>query len=464
MIQTYNNLLFEKITFNNGELDSIIINDLIKQFSGERERLSGLWARYKGDVPILKKTVADYYKKNNKLVNNFRQEIIGQSVGYTFGNPIVYTFNKEKYSETDVKQIEDAITSFNKLNDVEKLDMETGEYSSVCGYGARLYYLDKDGLLRTMNLNPWEVIFVYDATIDKMVYALIYYQIEYYDAVKKTYEMRWKVELYDDKNVTFYFEYEKGKFELDPDEKTIPHMFKDVPVVKFSNNTLEQGEFEQCESLIDAYDLLLSNAQDETDEFRSAYLSVTGGQISEDDVKRARQTGVFQTPEGVSIQFITKELPTEFYNSQAKKLKDNIYNLSNTLDWTDPILQGNAESGVAKKIKFTQIESKVIMKERNFTKALYDQYNLLTDIWGMKRIPLIYWDMNFIFVRNTPIDFYYYGQAGQVLTNQISEETKLSLFPFIKDPVEELKRLKSEREESGALIDLENIAEPTGSI
>ena len=471
MIATYNNLLFEKIEFNQGELDSQIIKDLIKTFEPDRERMIGLWNKYKGVVPILEKTMPDSYKKNNKLANDFRGIIVTQVVGYLWGIPIVYTFDQSRYDENQSQNIKLAIEEFNKTNNIEQLDSITGEYASVCGYGSRLFYIDINGILRTMNVAPWETIFVYDPTIDKMMYSIIYYQIDYYDLKTKTYSKRWKVELYDDTNVSFYFEYEKNKFELDPDEpkNPTPHMFNDVPVVKFNNNTLNTGDFESVQSLIDSYDLLTSNAQDELDEFRLAYLAIIGGQITDDDVKRARQTGVFQNPEGVDIKFITKELPTAMYDSQAKKLKENIFALSSTLDFSDQVFSGNAESGLARRLKFQSLESKSIIKERNYSKALFDQYNLLTDIWEKKKIKLNPYDMQFIFGRDLPIDIMYYAQAGALLTGQVSEETKLSLFPFIPDPSEELKRLDNERNNSGPIIDLniladEPINEPTGSV
>jgi len=466
MIATYNNLLFEKIKFNNDELDSIIINDLIKTFEPDRNRMIGLWDRYKGQVPIKSRQMPDTYKKNNKLANDYRGTIVSQVVGYMYGIPIVYSFDHTPYNETQSNEIKTTIDNFNKLNSIADLDAVTGEYSSVCGYGSRLYYIDVNGLLRTMNLNPWETIFVFDPTIDKMMYAIIYYQIDYYDTQRKTYEKRWKVELYNSETVTFYFEYEKNKFELDPDEKENPksHLFNDVPVVKFSNTNLEKGDFENVESLIDGYDIIVSDAQNELEEFRLAYLGIIGGMMEEEDVKRARQTGTFQLPEGMDIKFITKALPTEFVKEHSKLLKENIFSLSSTIDFDNDVFSGNAESGLSRRLKFQQLESKAIKKERKFVKALYDQYNLLTDIWGKKNIKLNPYDMIFVFVRDLPIDIMYYAQAGQMLSGQVSDETKLSLFPFINDPAEELKRIQKEKSENGSLIDLEEInMQPTGS-
>ena len=456
MIATYNNLLYEKISFNNAELDSKIINDLIKTFKPDRERMIGLWNRYKGQVPIKDRTMPDNYKKNNKIANDYRGTIISQVVGYMYGSPIVYAFDQAKYTDAQDIDIRKYIDNFNKLNNIPDLDAITGEMASVCGYGSRLLYIDLYGLLRIMNWKPWETIFVYDPTIDKMQYAIIYYLIDYYDTIKRVYEKRWKVELYDDRNVTFYFEYEKGKFELDPDEKINPkpHLFKDVPVIKFANNNLENGDFENVESLIDGLDIVISDAQNELEEFRLAYLGIIGGMMDEDDVIRARQTGTFQLPEGMDIKFITKTLQTDFVDKHVTRLKENIFSLSSTIDFDNDVFSGNAESGLSRRLKFQQLESKAIKKERKFEKALYDQYKLLTDIWAMKNVLLDPYDMIFTFNRDLPIDVMYYATAGNMLTGQVSEETKLKLFPFVDDAREEIIRMENEATQRGELIDL----------
>lgn len=466
MIDVYNNLLFEKIKFNNSELDSRIINDLIKTYRPERERMIGLWERYKGEVPIKNKKVSSNYKKNNKLSNPYRQQIISQVVGYMFGIPIVYSIDESNYTEQASTNIKKSIDYFNKINNIADLDAVTGEYASVCGYGSRLLYIDINGILRAMNINPWETIFVYDPTIDKMVYAIIYYQVDYYDVRKKTYEKRWKVELYDDTNVSFYFEYEKNKFELDPDEPNnpVPHMFNNVPVVKFNNNTISKGDFEDVETLVDSYDYLVSRAADNLEEFSDAYLAIVGGVVTEEDIIKARSSGVWQIPDGVSIEWLIKNLPTEYDKEQAKRLKDNIYNLSSTLDLTDNVWSGNAESGIARKLRMQSLESRAIQKERKFVKALYDQYNLISNIWAKKNIKLNAHDMSFVFNRDLPVDISYYGQAGQMLTGLISHQTLLGLFPFIHDPNEELKRLEAEQQNSGQIVDLNTILEPSGSL
>ena len=62
--------------------------------------------------------------------------------------------------------------------------------------------------------------------------------------------------------------------------------------------------------------------------------------------------------------------------NQKKTLRDNIYLLSNTVDFSDQNFSGNAESGTSRKYRFSALEDRCIKKERKFTKAFYEQYNL----------------------------------------------------------------------------------------
>lgn len=461
-MQNSETILYSKIINENGSLTSKIIVDLIKDYDKERTALKGLWDRYKGDTPIKHRTMPDRYKINNKISHDFRGQIVRQKTGYLFGEPITYSFNHSNYNESQIEQIKSAIKSFNRLNNIEDLDNLTGEYATACGYGARLFYIDTTGLLRAMNIVPWEVIFVKDPTLDKVSFAIIYYQVDYVDIVSGKSEKRWKVEFYDNTKVTIYFEYEKNKFIEDPLELKNPflHMFNSVPVIKYSNNALEMSDFEKVEPLIDSYDLLVSDAINELEEFRLAYLAVIGGQLQEEDVLRAKQNGTFNIPEGVDVKFITKTLQTDFVENQKKSIRENIYLLSNTVDLTDQAFSGNAESGISRKYRFAALEDRSIETERKFNKAFFEQYQLISFILGKKNIPLKYEDMEFIWKRNLPIDLLYYGQVVQMFTGQVSEKTKLGLLPFVVDVDSELKQMIAENQSFDRTILLEDINVP----
>src|SRR5699024_5982785 len=203
----------------------------------------------------------------------------------------------------------------------------------ICGYGARLAYIDKEGLERVINIDPWEVIFIENQSTKETDYAMRYYPFE----IVKDEKLRTtttKVEWYDDEKVTFYIKGDDGTYILDDTEPINPlyHTFDYVPVVKFENNNEEIGSFEKVEELIDGYDRLISDAQNEMEEFRQAYMKFIGASVDKETILEARQSGAFNLPEGGDIGFITKEVNDQFLENHKKTLNDNIYKFSQTVD------------------------------------------------------------------------------------------------------------------------------------
>jgi len=79
------------------------------------------------------------------------------------------------------------------------------------------------------------------------------------------------------------------------------------------------------EALIDAYDKTVSDAQNEIEEFRLAYLLLTGAEIDEDTLIKARATGVIELPAEGDAKYLTKVLQTEFIENQKNTLERNIF-------------------------------------------------------------------------------------------------------------------------------------------
>ena len=437
-----------------------IIKELIEDHEEDRQRMIDLYEKYKGDVKILSRRFEDPEKINNKIVNHYRGEIINQIVGYLFGKPITYQLEEEGYDESDVDKYHELLTRFKKRNNIEDLDSKTGKLMSICGYGARLCYIDGNGYERVMNIKPWEAIIIKDASLDETQYAIRYYPVymKEYNLTKQKEELveRYRVEFYDGKNITFYLQNKYGNYDLDHtvENNPMPHYFDYVPVIKFTNNDEEMGDFEVVDSLVDAYDRLISDAQNEVEEFRQAYMIFSGNiTVDKEFIKQARQTGAIQVPDG-SVTYLTKDINPTMYENQKKTLNDNIYKFAETVDMSDEKFSGSQQSGEARKWKLLALENKAITKERKFTAALREMFKVIGSSWKKKGLEVDYLDLYWNFTRNIPIDLKYIADSVTELKGVISDQTLLSLMPFIDDVKGEMDRIEEEKEKDEDVMSL----------
>jgi SPP1 family phage portal protein len=436
----------------NGQVTSEIIKDLIADHAPKRAKMLALYNRYKtDDLPILNREFEDQNKINRKLNNSFDSEIVDTKVGYFIGNPISYQVDDVQQGSEKVSA---TLSEFNLRNSIDDLDSETVKMATICGYAARLLYIDRNGQERAMKVNPWEVILVYDRSIDEPQFALRYYDI----AVKTGKEevTRTRVEWYDDTTITYYLENEKGEYVLDISEPVNPqpHLFDLVPVIVFPNNEEQQGDAEKVLNLIDAYDRTMSDVNSEIEQFRLAYMAFYGYDPDEATLSMARYTGAFgldEKGEGVGIEFITKDMNDTAIENHLNRLEGNIMRFGKSVNMTDESFASNL-SGVAIRYKLMALENKCITMERKMTAALRQQFKVLATAWAKKGIPVDYTNIYFQFKRNLPVNLLDEAQTTAQLRGHVSERTRLSQLSFVDDVEWELEEMAKDAE---GLIDLD---------
>ena len=430
----------------NGQATSEIIKDLIADHAPKREKALSLYNRYKtDDLPILNREFEDPGKINRKLNNSFDSEIVDTKVGYFIGNPISYQVDDVQQGS---EKVDATLADFSLRNSIDDLDSETVKMATICGYGARLLYIDRDGLERVMNVNPWEVILVYDRSINEPQFALRYYDVTIKEGKEE--KTRTRVEWYDDTTVTYYLEDDSGDFVLDISEPVNPqpHLFDLVPVIVFPNNEEQQGDAEKALNLIDAYDRTLSDVNSEIEQFRLAYMAFYGYDPDEETLARARQTGAFgldEKSEGVGIEFITKTMNDTAIENHLNRLEGNIMRFGKTVNMTDENFSQNL-SGVAIRYKLMALETKCITLERKMTAALRQQFRVLATAWAKKGIPADYINIFFQFKRNLPVNLLDEAQTTAQLRGQVSERTRLSQLSFVDDVEWEMEEMAKDGE------------------
>ncbi|WP_218947457.1 phage portal protein [Bacillus sp. SH5-2] len=440
-----------RMSVNNPTSD--VIREIIKLHSTSKNTTLSLYNRYDQDgLEIQKRSMPDPKKPNNKLPHDYRGYIINQSVGYLFGKPISYQIDKMKYDEQKHQTFTRRLAEFNTLNAMDDLDSELGKITSICGYAARLLYVDTNGIERVMNLNPWEVVFIQDK--NEISHVIRYYKVPI--IVGNEQKERTKVEWYDSKDIYFFIENEDGNFVVDQEDNKYvkSHMFDYVPVILFQNNNEEKGDFEKVEALIDAYDKNRSDSVNEVETFANAYMKFKGTTVDQEVIDNAKQTGAFEVPEDGDVDFITKNVNDNFVENTRKNLNEDIHKFSASVDMADEKFSGSAQTGESRKWKLIELENKAGTKARKFGKGLREQFKVLCSAWTKKEIHINYLDVFWEFKRNLPIDLLYVADFASKLKGIHSDRTVLEQIPYIDDVDYELQLMVEEKE--GA-IDLDNL-------
>jgi SPP1 family phage portal protein len=440
-----------------------IIAKMIETHEPERRQKIAFYQRYKAaidGVPILSRKPVEYEdfetgtikridnKVNNRLNNSFDAEIVDTKVGYMFGSPISYEVDKENETETP---FEKEIEIFNTRNNIADKDSEWGKKAAICGYGARLAYIDREGKERVANLNPWESIIMSAEDITEPEFALRYYPIS---------DTQYKAEFYDDK---YFYIYEQREGGYTLTEKK-PHTFDYCPLWGLPNNEELMADTEKVFALIDAYDRTLSDANNEIEQYRLAYLILKGMGADEETLQEMKRSGIIELlDKDDEVNYLTKQINDAMIENHLNRLEENILRFAKSVNFSDEAF-GTSVTGVAMRFKLLALENKCITMERKMTSALRYQFKVLCSAWAKKNICAAedYLNVWFGFKRNLPAHILDEAQTTMALKGMVSEETRLSLLSFVDDVQYELDQMKKEQEEMMAAYPLEPLGGDTG--
>lgn len=435
---------------NNGEPTPKLLKKIIDEFEPLKQRMINRYERYKASekgVPIFTREFkgdGNKDKVNNKLNNDFFSEIIDTKIGYMFGLPISYSLDHE--DEEVLKRIQD----FLKSNHTEDADAETGKFASICGYGARLLYHDKEGIEKVMNIKPYEAIFLTNSSIAEPNYAIRCYPIKVIDG--DDFKDGYKVEFY---NETQIIEYTGEDLDKLQETNRITNLYKGVPLIGFPNNEELQGDVDKAIKLIEGYDRALSDINSEIEQFRLAYMVFKGVEVDDDTIEKLKKTGALEVGDEGDASFLTKDLNDNILEHHLDRLEKNICRFTKHVNLSDESFGGNL-TGVAIRYKLLALETKSGTLEMKFTKSLRQQFKLLFDAWNLRsnKEELDYLCMTFQFTRNLPVNLADEADVQGKLQGLMSEETRLSLFSAIHDPKAEMQKMQEEEVDS---IDLDTV-------
>lgn len=402
--QKYPDFTAEIEAIKNGGINDTLLNRIVNKHLQNAACSKELIARYEAledGVPIFHRsprfeTDSEEKKEliNHKINNDFFSEIVDFKTGYFAGNPIAYSYadtrealedtgeagdsedEKQRARDEAAKVITDFVTRANMFD----VDMECTKYAAICGYAARLFYINPDGEESCMTVAPNEAIILSDTRdITHPTYGVRYYTVTDINDREIV-----KAEFYDE-NTIYYAE---GSINALHIVNQAPNLFGCCPLQGIPNNREMLGDCEKVLALIDAYDRALSDTNNEVDSFANAYMVYENVSMTDEEIHRAQVSGAiqFHSGGGGKVYFLTKDINDGFLEHHLDRLEENIYRFSKTPNLSDAAF-GTA-SGISLKFKLTGLETKCGMFEAKMRSAANYMFYLLSKAWEKKFVKI----------------------------------------------------------------------------
>ena len=416
----------------NTSITGDVIKWVISKHKAEKDRIAELMNYYNNNNTAINNRSYDDNKPSNKLSHPFASYITNMAVGYFLGKPISYNSNNSNI----LSRINDVF----KYNDEADNNTTLAKYSSICGYAVELIYADEDSNARFKAIPADEVAIVYDNTLEENILCAVRYFDEEIVGTDKT-----------KTTISVYTSDEIQTYELkDEDINLIEselHYFQDVPVVVYINNDELYGDFEKVKSLIDAYDQAQSDTANDFEYFTNALLVISGILVDDEnglDFKNNRVLN-FTGSEG-KAEYLIKNINDSALENFKNRLVEDIHKFSQIPNLTDEQFAGNV-SGESMKYKLMGLENITGLKEAKFKKGLMRRIELLCNFLNLATNDLmLYTDIQPIFTRNKPKNEVELANMVKGLYGILSDETLISILPFIENSNEEIEKRNKEKE------------------
>ncbi|TQA96724.1 phage portal protein, partial [Enterococcus faecalis] len=113
---------------------------------------------------------------------------------------------------------------------------------------------------------------------------------------------------------------------------------------EFKNNTNRYCDFEVAEELSDPFDRSLSDQQNEVEQFKLAYMAISGSRLDEKEARRMmEQLGIINLPDPqAKVGYVTKGINKDFNEYHLNQLKKLYYTVTKSIDFNDEVFKSNS--------------------------------------------------------------------------------------------------------------------------
>lgn len=421
------------------------ISDWISNFlSNHRGRLVKLGEYYDGKNAIIKKKVVKN-RPNYSINVNLAKYITDVHTGYFAGQAIAYDYADDEKG----KKLKDVLEPIFTNNYEDEENFKLASDASCYGAAYEIVMVTDDSKkkmserLKFAKLDSETTFMVVDNTpLQTPVCAIYMYEKQVSQLTKTT---EWWGYVYS-KDEIKQFKWDGSSAKI---TETVNHLFKDIPVIEFSNGTDQKGDYEPITDLLDAISLATSNNTDDLQSIANAILAMYGASgTDEATINAINQSKVAKLPVGSKMEYVIKNLNVDGIKYHIDTILKLIYQISQTPDLSSDDFGGN-QSGVAMEFKLWGLEQARVQKVRNFQKALIKRINLILGMMNLSNgtdYDLMQ-AINIVFYKNLPKSENDLYDMVSKLSGIVSDKTLLSQLPFIKNVDEEMKQKQEEESE-----------------
>ena len=278
---------------------------------GNSACINYLYEYNNGNQPILERVKEVRPEINNRIVVNRANEITSFKVGYLLGEPLQYVSRDSKKGN-----ITEQITRLNEFmyeEDKAAKDKELADWFTICGTAYRMCLPNKA-------INAFSPFSLY--TLDPRQCFIVYYNGLGNKPVMgvKYVERSDKKTVYSVYTDTTYFEIVDDKI-----EKEENHILGAIPIIEYPANNARLGAFEVVISLLDAYNVTVSDRINGLEQFIQSLIKFVNIDIDETEFEKLKELGGIKfksTSENpADVDYITPELN----QSNTQQILDDMY-------------------------------------------------------------------------------------------------------------------------------------------
>ncbi len=413
-----------------------------------------------------------------KVAHRYHWKLVKQKQNYVAGKPITISYEPIYNEELNKKQrkmlqkVNKKIVNkfWNILGPTfDNFLRESIMYMSNKVNAVWHPYYDEQGNFRYCNIEPLEIIDIYDTKTQKILTDVLhnYHIIE--NSKKKRYvewetseETKYFIEDLNEQTRTEEYLLDVSRVNPEPHWIT-KHLFNGklvkiekhgwgrVPYIIIKNNEEKQTDLEPIKDLTDAYDLINSNFINTIEDLKEFIYKINGygAESLVELVERIKILGVVRNNDATGkIETETIPFPYEARQIILKLLEEKIYEFGRGVNTNRAELIGQAPSGVSLEFLYTDLDLKADECIANLTEGLYQLFWFIAE--HLKRIGEIPQDLDVFDFKFTFNKSRIFNITEQIQTlnkdSTISKRTKLENHPYVDDIEQELQRIKEEEE------------------